>query len=73
MALDKMGFIPFGYLIDKWRWDVFKGKTKSTEYNKKWWDLRCKIQGVAAPVKRTEDDFDPRAKYHIPGNTPYIR
>lgn len=73
MASDKMGFLPFGYLIDKWRWDVFNGKIKSSEYNEKWWDLRCSIQGVAAPVKRSEDDFDPGAKYHIPGNTPYIR
>ncbi|CAH1773416.1 unnamed protein product [Owenia fusiformis] len=72
-ALKKIAFLPFGYLIDQWRWSVFNGETSPEDYNKKWWDLRCKYQGVSPPVQRTEDDFDPGAKYHIPGNTPYIR
>ena len=72
-ALDKIAFLPFGYLMDKWRWDVFSGKTKQGDYNKAWWELRRKYQGVEAPVARSEADFDPGAKYHVPGNTPYTR
>ncbi|XP_052094708.1 uncharacterized protein LOC127730371 [Mytilus californianus] len=73
MALDKIAFLPFGYLIDQWRWSVFSGETTPDEYNQKWWDLRCKFQGISPPVKRSKDDFDPGAKYHIPANVPYIR
>ncbi len=73
MALDKIAFLPFGKLIDEWRWGVFDGRIKPGEYNKAWWDLRLKYQGVVPPVARTEADFDPGAKYHIPGNTPYTR
>mgnify|MGYP005853023097 CR=1 FL=1 len=73
MALDKVAFLPFGLMIDKWRWDVFAGKTPRSKYNESWWALRTKYQGVAPPVARTEADFDPGAKYHIPASTPYIR
>nr|UQI50242.1 angiotensin-converting enzyme [Haliclona caerulea] len=73
MALRKIAFLPFGFLIDQWRWNVFNGKISSDQYNKKWWELRTKYQGIKPPVSRSEDDFDPGAKYHIPGNTPYIR
>lgn len=72
-ALDKIAFLPFGLLIDKWRWEVFSGEVKPADYNKAWWALREKYQGVAPPVERTEADFDPGAKYHIPGNVPYAR
>ena len=72
-AADKIAFLPFGKLIDEWRWRVFSGEIKPEDYNKTWWELRTKYQGVAAPVARTEEDFDPGAKYHIPGNTPYTR
>jgi peptidyl-dipeptidase A len=73
MAADKIAFLPFGKLIDQWRWKVFSGEIKPADYNKAWWALREKYQGVAAPVERSEADFDPGAKYHIPGNTPYTR
>jgi peptidyl-dipeptidase A len=73
MALDKVAFLPFGLMIDKWRWDVFAGKTPKTKYNEAWWALRTKYQGVAPSLGRTEADFDPGAKYHIPASTPYIR
>ncbi|KAK7092762.1 uncharacterized protein [Littorina saxatilis] len=72
-ALDKVAFLPFGYLIDQWRWSVFSGETPPDHYNDKWWQLRCKYQGISPPIPRSENDFDPGAKYHIPGNTPYIR
>jgi peptidyl-dipeptidase A len=72
-ALDKIAFLPFGLLIDKWRWQVFSGETKPADYNKAWWELREKYQGVAPPTPRDESNFDPGAKYHIPGNVPYAR
>ena len=72
-ALDKVAFLPFGYLVDQWRWNVFSGKVGPNDYNKFWWELREKYQGVAAPAPRTEQDFDPGAKYHVPANTPYAR
>jgi len=73
MAADKIAFLPFGLLIDQWRWKVFSGEVAPADYNKAWWQLREQYQGVAAPNARTEEDFDPGAKYHIPGNTPYTR
>ncbi len=72
-ALEKVAFLPFGLLIDQWRWKVFSGEITPASYNKGWWDLRQKYQGVMAPVARSEKDFDPGAKYHVPGNTPYTR
>jgi peptidyl-dipeptidase A len=72
-ALDKVAFLPFGYLVDQWRWKVFSGEVGPNDYNKAWWDLREKYQGVAPPVPRSEQDFDPGAKYHVPANTPYAR
>jgi peptidyl-dipeptidase A len=72
-ALEKVAFLPFGLLIDKWRWEVFSGQVKPGDYNKAWWDLRLKYQGVAPPVARSEADFDPGAKYHVPANVPYAR
>src|SRR5690606_49403 len=64
---------PFGRLMDEWRWRVFSGETAPEDYNKSWWELREKYQGVAAPVARSEADFDPGAKYHIPAGVPYLR
>jgi peptidyl-dipeptidase A len=72
-ALDKVAFLPFGLLIDKWRWQVFSGEIKPDNYNKAWWNLRLKYQGVVPPVERSEADFDPGAKYHVAGNVPYMR
>ncbi len=72
-ALDKVAFLPFGLTIDKWRWQVFSGEIKPGDYNKAWWDLRLKYQGIVPPVERSETDFDPGAKYHVPANVPYMR
>jgi peptidyl-dipeptidase A len=72
-ALEKVAFLPFGLLVDKWRWEVFSGQVKPEEYEKSWWELRRKYQGVVPPVQRTEADFDPGAKFHVPGNVPYMR
>jgi peptidyl-dipeptidase A len=72
-ALDKIPFLPFGRLMDQWRWDVFSGKVPERQWNAHWWELRRRYQGVDAPVARSEKDFDPGAKYHIPANVPYAR
>lgn len=73
MALSKIAFLPFGKMIDQWRWDVFSGKVGPDRYNAHWWKLREQYQGVKAPVARSEKDFDPGAKFHIPANVPYTR
>lgn len=73
LALEKIAFLPFGKMIDEWRWKVFSGEIAPADYNKGWWDLRKEYQGIAPPVARSEADFDAGAKYHIPGNTPYTR
>ncbi|HEX7035904.1 MAG TPA: M2 family metallopeptidase [Pseudomonadales bacterium] len=72
-ALDKVAFLPFGLLIDKWRWGVFSGEITPEEYNTAWTELRREYQGIVPPAERPADAFDPGAKYHIPGNTPYTR
>ncbi|XP_036073024.1 angiotensin-converting enzyme-like [Oryzias melastigma] len=73
MALQKIALLPFGYLIDLWRWGVFREKTPPERYTADWWYLRTKYQGICPPIRRTEEQFDPGAKFHIPNNTPYIR
>jgi peptidyl-dipeptidase A len=73
MALDKIAFLPFGLLVDQWRWKVFSGEIPPSEYNAGWWELRRKYQGVAPPEERSEDQFDAGAKYHVPANVPYTR
>jgi len=73
LALDKVAFLPFGLLVDQWRWKVFSGEIPPERYNAAWWELREKYQGIRAPAERSEADFDPGAKYHVPANTPYTR
>ncbi|MEO8705770.1 MAG: M2 family metallopeptidase, partial [Kofleriaceae bacterium] len=73
VALEKIAFLPFGLVIDKWRWDVFAGKVTADKYNDHWWALRKQYQGIAPPVPRTAEDFDPGAKYHVPANVAYTR
>jgi peptidyl-dipeptidase A len=72
-ALEKVAFLPFGLMIDQWRWKVFSGEVPPDKYNEAWWALRLKYQGIAPPVARSEKDFDPGAKYHVPANVPYTR
>jgi peptidyl-dipeptidase A len=72
-AMDKVAFLPFGLLVDKWRWGVFDGSIKSADYNTAWTALRKQYQGIVPPVERPANAFDPGGKYHVPGNTPYTR
>lgn len=71
-ALSRIAFLPFGLLIDKWRWDVFNNVVTEERWNEHWWHLREKYQKVSPPVARNESDFDPGAKFHVPNNVPYI-
>jgi peptidyl-dipeptidase A len=72
-ALDKIAFLPFGLVIDQWRWKVFSGEVSPADYNRTWWEMRRKYQGIAPPEPRGEEWFDPGAKYHVPANVPYTR
>jgi peptidyl-dipeptidase A len=72
-ALDKVAFLPFGLLVDKWRWQVFSGELPPEKYNEGWWALRTQYQGIRPPAERPADAFDPGAKYHVPNNVPYMR
>ncbi len=72
-ALEKIAFLPFGLLVDQWRWEVFSGRVAPADYNRRWWELRLLYQGVAPPTPRGEELFDPGAKYHIPASVPYTR
>jgi peptidyl-dipeptidase A len=72
-ALERLAFLPFGMVVDAWRWQVFSGETPPASYNRDWWDLKLRYQGVAPPSPRGEEFFDPGAKYHVPANTPYAR
>lgn len=72
-GLDKIVFLPFAYMMDKWRWNVFQGKTKPDKYNDDWWKLALEYQGIIPPVERSSDDFDPGSKYHIVASVEYIR
>jgi peptidyl-dipeptidase A len=72
-ALEKLAFLPFGLIVDQWRWKLFSGDVTPANYNAAWWDLRTRYQGIAPAVARTEKDFDPGAKYHVPANVPYTR
>jgi peptidyl-dipeptidase A len=74
MALDKVAFMPFGLLVDKWRWQVYSGAATPEQYNEAWWTLRTQYQGITPPGgPRPADAFDPGAKYHVPANVPYMR
>jgi peptidyl-dipeptidase A len=73
MALEKIAFLPFGLVVDQWRWKVFSGEITPEQYNAMWWKLRERYQGIAPPVARSEADFDPGAKYHVPASVPYTR
>jgi peptidyl-dipeptidase A len=72
-ALEKVAFLPFGLVVDKWRWEVFSGAISPSEYNSTWWEMRRQYQGVAPPRPRGDDEFDPGAKFHVPANVPYMR
>ena len=73
IALDKIAFLPFALALDRWRWGVFSGEITPAHYNAAWWDLKHRYQGVVEPTARTEQDFDPGAKYHVAANVPYVR
>ena len=72
-ALERLAFLPFGLVVDAWRWQVFSGQVTPDGYNRAWWELRERYQGVRPASPRGEELFDPGAKYHIPANTPYAR
>ena len=72
-AMDKVAFLPFGLLIDRYRWQIFSGQVKPADYNKAWTDMRLQYQGIVPPGSRGADAFDAGAKYHVPAVVPYTR
>jgi peptidyl-dipeptidase A len=72
-AMDKVAFLPFGLMVDRYRWSLFDGSVAPEDYNEQWTNLRYQYQGIVPPVPRSADSFDPGAKYHVPGNVPYTR
>lgn len=73
VALEKIAFLPFSYTIDKYRWSIFRGEIKPDEYNCRFWKMREELSGIIPPVPRTEEDFDPAAKYHVSADVEYLR
>lgn len=72
MALERVAFLPFGLLLDKWRWEVFNGTTAPEQWNTRFWELRKEYQLVVPPTPRDADAFDAGAKYHVPASSQYI-
>ena len=72
-ALDGVVIVPWALMLDKWRSGVFDGEIDESNLNSSWWSLREEYQGINTSYERSENYFDPGAKYHIPGNTPYTR
>jgi peptidyl-dipeptidase A len=72
-ALEKVAFLPFGLVVDRWRWEVFAGRITPAEYNRTWWEMSEQYQGIRPPSPRGEEEFDPGAKFHVPANVPYMR
>lgn len=71
MALKKISYAPFAYLVDLWRYHVFRNGVQNM--NAAWWDLRLRFQGVVPPIPRTEQHLDSAGKKHIPSDIPYMR
>lgn len=72
-ALEKIIFLPFAYTLDKYRWGIFRGEIKPDEYNCRFWKMREDMSGIKPPVERSEEDFDPAAKYHVSADVEYLR
>ncbi|MFK3736778.1 M2 family metallopeptidase [Massilia sp. TN1-12] len=72
-ALQKVAFMPFAYMVDKWRWQVYGGQVKPADYDKAWWALKEQYQGVSRPAPLAADGFDAGAKFHVASDTPYAR
>lgn len=72
-ALSKLVFLPFAYTIDKYRWSVFRNEVSQNQLNCRFWEMRDRYSGIEPPVRRTEDDFDPPAKYHVSADVEYLR
>ncbi len=72
-AMDKVAFLPFGLLIDRYRWKIFSGEITPDQYETAWNQMRLQYQGIVPPGDRPTDAFDAGAKYHVPAVVPYTR
>uniref|UniRef100_UPI0039BD93C6 Angiotensin-converting enzyme 2 n=1 Tax=Homo sapiens TaxID=9606 RepID=UPI0039BD93C6 len=72
-ALTIVGTLPFTYMLEKWRWMVFKGEIPKDQWMKKWWEMKREIVGVVEPVPHDETYCDPASLFHVSNDYSFIR
>ncbi|KAM6291936.1 angiotensin-converting enzyme 2 [Porphyrio hochstetteri] len=72
-ALTIVGTMPFTYMLEKWRWMVFRGEITKEEWTKRWWEMKREIVGVVEPVLHDETYCDPAVLFHVSNDYSFIR
>ncbi|XP_007090142.2 angiotensin-converting enzyme 2 isoform X1 [Panthera tigris] len=72
-ALTIVGTLPFTYMLEKWRWMVFKGEIPKEQWMQKWWEMKREIVGVVEPVPHDETYCDPASLFHVANDYSFIR
>ncbi|NWI33356.1 ACE2 enzyme, partial [Sula dactylatra] len=72
-ALTIVGTMPFTYMLEKWRWMVFRGEITKQEWMKRWWEMKREIVGVVEPVPHDETYCDPAVLFHVANDYSFIR
>ncbi|XP_036127494.1 angiotensin-converting enzyme 2 isoform X3 [Molossus molossus] len=72
-ALSIVGTLPFTYMLEKWRWMVFKGEIPKEQWMQKWWEMKRDIVGVVEPVPHDETYCDPASLFHVASDYSFIR
>ncbi|XP_053436341.1 angiotensin-converting enzyme 2 [Nycticebus coucang] len=72
-ALTIVGTLPFTYMLEKWRWMVFKGEIPKDQWMKKWWEMKQEIVGVVEPMPHDETYCDPASLFHVSNDYSFIR
>ncbi|NWW89629.1 ACE2 enzyme, partial [Rhynochetos jubatus] len=72
-ALTIVGTMPFTYMLEKWRWMVFRGEITKQEWTKRWWEMKREIVGVVEPVPHDETYCDPAVLFHVANDYSFIR
>ncbi len=73
MALQRVTFLPFSLIVDRWRWQVYAGAVPPAQYDATWWSLVAQYQGLMPGETRPEGSFDIAALPHITSDISYIR
>ncbi|XP_075996407.1 angiotensin-converting enzyme 2 [Genypterus blacodes] len=72
-ALTIVATLPFTYMLEEWRWQVFDGNITKDEWMQRWWEMKREMVGVVEPVPRDETYCDPPALFHVSGDYSFIR